>query len=519
MCTPPYSLLANGWQNQFLLSLNSSLLQKISSFWGTSIAITSPSGTQEVLLNQWGGSIQLGHLFWPPPPQWPWHTHSSPSLLSRHLLCSFLLLGGASEPGFWPSINSSIRPSLSGLSSQRAPPFNFQKARWDDFASYFTFTTLRLWLLPHCPWPKEYSSLSLSSAAALFSSLALNAAKSSIPFGRIKCHPKAWWSAEVERVVIERCKAFAAAHRSDEDRQAYISASRRASSVIAKAKAEAWQTTCSSLSPRSNPKSVHSLLRSIAGSPSSSSSSPNFPNCSSPRKSASVYAAYLRSHFSVSQPKALCSRARGYLTELRRATCPLDSHSSFCSTFSPAEFLAAVSNLTSSTATGSDKTTYPMLKHLPRSGMDFLLHIFNLSWSSHSFPSIWKTSSIIPIHKMGKLSTLLLPSGLSLSPPAYQSCLNASFYPVYSSFWNLIPFSLPARPVSALVGLHLIKFCTFLSPFRMGLTNPGRALRRYSLISISRKLLTLSGIPPFPTTYFGWPPSLLCSLDSIFSFW
>ena len=147
----------------------------------------------------------------------------------------------------------------------------------------------------------------------------------------------------MESAVSERRKAFAAAHRSDEDRQAYISASRRASSVIAKAKAEAWQTTCSSLSPRSNPKSVHSLLRSIAGSPSSSSSSPNFP---SPRESASVYAAYLRFHFSVSQPKALSSRARGYLTELRRATCPEESHSSFCSPFSPAEFLAAASNLT-----------------------------------------------------------------------------------------------------------------------------------------------------------------------------
>ena len=74
-----------------------------------------------------------------------------------------------------------------------------------------------------------------------------------------------------------------------------------ASSVIAKAKTEAWQTTCSSLSL----KSVHSLLRSIAGSPSSSfSSSPNFPNCSSPRESVSVYAAYLRSHFSFSQPEA-----------------------------------------------------------------------------------------------------------------------------------------------------------------------------------------------------------------------
>ena len=288
--------------------------------------------------------------------------------------------------------------------NERPPSFNFQKACWDGFASYFD---------SHCPSAEEYSSL--SSAAALFTSLTLNAAKSSIPFGRIKRPPKAWWSDEVESAVSERRKAFATAHRSDEDRQAYISASRRALSVIAKAKAEAWQMTCSSLSPKSNPKSVHSLLRSIAGSSSSSSSSPNFPNCSSPRESASVYAAYLRSHFSISQPKALRSRARGYLSELRRATCPVESHSCFCSPFTLAEFLVAASNLSSSTATGPDKIAYPMLKHLPRSGMDFLLHIFNLSWSLHSFPSIWNTSSIIPIHKMGKAFRLscFLPAYLS----------------------------------------------------------------------------------------------------------
>ena len=85
----------------------------------------------------------------------------------------------------------------------------------------------------------EYSSLSLSSAAALFTSLTLHVAKSSIPFGRIKRPPKAWWSAEMEQAVSERRRDFAAAHRSDEDRQAYMSASRRASSVIAKTKAEA----------------------------------------------------------------------------------------------------------------------------------------------------------------------------------------------------------------------------------------------------------------------------------------
>ena len=82
----------------------------------------------------------------------------------------------------------------------------------------------------------------------------------------------------MKEAVNERRTAFAAPHRSNEGQQAYISASRHASSDIAKAKAEAWQTTCSSLSP----KSVYAFLGSVAGSSSSSS---NFPNCSSPRES------------------------------------------------------------------------------------------------------------------------------------------------------------------------------------------------------------------------------------------
>ena len=113
--------------------------------------------------------------------------------------------------------------------NESPPSFNFQKACWDGFASHFD---------SHCSSAEEYLSFSLSSAAALFTYLTLNAAKSSIPFSRIKRSPKAWWSPEVEQEVSERRKAFAATHRSDEDRQACISASRRASSVIAKAKTE-----------------------------------------------------------------------------------------------------------------------------------------------------------------------------------------------------------------------------------------------------------------------------------------
>ena len=71
--------------------------------------------------------------------------------------------------------------------------------------------------------------------------------------------------------------------------------------------------------------------------------------------------------------------------------------------------------------------------------MNILLQFFNLSWTLHFFPSIWRIFSIIPIHKIGK----------PLDSPAYQSFLNALFYLVYSSFWSLISFSLPARPVSS----------------------------------------------------------------------
>ena len=198
------------------------------------------------------------------------------------------------------------------------------------------------------------------------------------------------------------------------------------------AKTEAWQETCSSLSPKTNRRRL-----ALPSHQKLTLKSPlfypwlffffiflfsNFPNCSSSRESASVFADYLRFHFYISQPKALHSRTRGYLSELRQATCHKESHSSFCSPFSDAKLLAAATNLSLSSATGPDKVAYLMLKHLFRSGMDFLLRISNLSWSFHSFPTIWKTLYIIPVQKMGSLSTLLLPSGLSLT-----SCISKLF--------------------------------------------------------------------------------------------
>ena len=77
--------------------------------------------------------------------------------------------------------------------------------------------TLPFYFDSHCLFAENSSSLSLSSPAALFTFLALNAAKFFIPFARVKCQSQAWWSPEVKEVVSERRKAFAVAYRSDND--------------------------------------------------------------------------------------------------------------------------------------------------------------------------------------------------------------------------------------------------------------------------------------------------------------
>ena len=97
------------------------------------------------------------------------------------------------------SLTSVFRPN------ERTPSFNFQKIRWEDSAFYF---------YSYRPSAKEFSPLFLSFAAAtFFTSLTLNVAKSSIPFGRIKRQFQVWWFAKVEKAVCERRKASAAAQR------------------------------------------------------------------------------------------------------------------------------------------------------------------------------------------------------------------------------------------------------------------------------------------------------------------
>ena len=164
-------------------------------------------------------------------------------------------------------------------------------------------------------------------------------------------------------------------------------------------------------------KSIYSIVQSVVGSASSFSSFSNFPSCCSTRISASVYADYLKSHVSVSQPVNLPIKARGYLSEVRWTSCPENFHYSFSSLFTFSEFFVAAANLFFYIAAGPDKVAYPMLKHIPHSHIN-LLRIFNLFWSWYSFPFVWKSSSIFFILNLRK----------SLDSPAFFRLISLTLY-------------------------------------------------------------------------------------------
>ena len=146
----------------------------------------------------------------------------------------------------------------------------------------------------------------------------------------------------------------------------YIDASRRASSVISRAKSATWQATCSNLSTRSDPRAVFRLLNAICGK-KNTSQDPSFPGCSSPLDTANQYASYLRSHLSQATPRTSRRAERQFMNELWKASCEDASslHNSFCSPFSLAELSTAITKLSSSTASGPNQIAYPILKHLP----------------------------------------------------------------------------------------------------------------------------------------------------------
>jgi hypothetical protein len=73
--------------------------------------------------------------------------------------------------------------------------------------------------------------------------------------------------------------------------------------------------------------------------------------------------------------------------------------------FSTEELLYALEN-TPDTSPGLDAIHNQMLKNLPRSGMNFLLSVFNQISHEHQFPSLWHNATLFPYWNLEKTALL-----------------------------------------------------------------------------------------------------------------
>ena len=215
-------------------------------------------------------------------------------MLCCHLSCSWEMLQELGSDHLPILLTVPLSPVF--RLNERPPSFNFQKTCWDDFAFYFD---------SHCPSEEEYSSLYFS-AAALFTFLTSNAVKFSIFLAASKNAdlkpggPPKWKKQLVKDVrlsppLIEAIMIFRLISP--------VPDGLRLSSLRLR---QSWRLA---LLFHLNLCTL-SFVLSLDFLPLLISPSILLPG------SRLLSADYLRF-----KPKALCSRPRGYLSELRRPTC------------------------------------------------------------------------------------------------------------------------------------------------------------------------------------------------------
>lgn len=82
-----------------------------------------------------------------------------------------------------------------------------------------------------------------------------------------------------------------------------------------------------------------------------------------------------------------------------------DQDASLNASFSVSELKKAISKV-KVTATGKDRISYAMLKHLSNEALNTVLELFNKVWDQGKIPKSWKMAVIIPIRKPGKDPTV-----------------------------------------------------------------------------------------------------------------
>ena len=211
---------------------------------------------------------------------------------------------------------------------------------------------------------------------------------------------KPWYNDECKDAIKQRKQALSVSRYPTKENLNKVKNFRaKARRTIKASKRKSWKSYVSNLNYKTPVKKVWDMIQKISGK----SKSPSFAHLNTKRGKKVTSKEEIAN--TLGETFLDNSSSRNYSEKFQKKKNKLNFTSSnteeYNSLFNITEPKDAIA-VSKDTATGPDDIHYQMLKHLPETSLDTLLHIFNGIWTTEVFPESWCLATIIPIPKPGK---------------------------------------------------------------------------------------------------------------------
>ena len=276
------------------------------------------------------------------------------------------------------------------------PRYNFKRANWKDF------TQLTLMLDP--PYPNN-----VNERLQILYGLLLQAANRAIPMILTDTSKPytPWWNAECAQAKREKKRASRRYNRTKLDID-WIELQRcraRLRRLIRQSRRSTWKAFVSSINAYSSTTEVWKKIKKI----SNQYKCCNLPvvedgqgiRQSDPKMVTEILADSFAQFSSGSTYSNNFKRLR---LEEERKQIKFDTTNAedYNLPFTLMELNSSLSECSDKSSPGEDNISYPMLKHMHPSALQYLLDTFNLIWQTAQFPTAWRQAVVVPIKKPGK---------------------------------------------------------------------------------------------------------------------
>jgi len=268
------------------------------------------------------------------------------------------------------------------------PKWNFIKADWEKYQNYCGSNIKDHTSTLDIPELSEYITNQIITAATL-----------SIPTVKItQSNQVPWWNQDILNARTARKKLLKKARKDKKFIPQATLAKKAVKDLIIKSKNLAWKKMCANINFKTNSREVWKKINQIRGK-SRTQHVPSINGSTNTREKIENMAKTFSSVSSTENysPEFRAKNKPATSTPLQGAREDIPYNQPFT-----LHELKRVINNKKGSATGLDRTSYPMFKHLPKTSLKILLNFFNKIWKTGIMPQNWKEGLVIPIHKSNK---------------------------------------------------------------------------------------------------------------------